>query len=223
MPNGYGRRLCWLTLIAWRCSRRSRARRRPHPVQDRHLRAGRDHLPGVDGASGRARRQGRAESRIHQHGRRQPRRAGAVVRRNPGHACRAGAGGAGQQAGRRPAARHLDRQHHPDHDLRLAGDQDRADLKGKTIGISTFGSETDVAVSIALQRLGLKRDDVTVSQIGGSHRSASARSSPAASTPRRCSSRPSPRRSRRVLSRCSISPPPTRRGSLMASWSRTVI
>src|ERR1700730_1842722 len=42
-----------------------------------------------------------------------------------------------------------------------------ADLKGKTIGISTFGSETDVAVSIALQRLGLKRDDVTVSQIGG--------------------------------------------------------
>ena len=32
-----------------------------------------------------------------------------------------------------------------------------ADLKGKTIGISTFGSETDVAVSIALQRLGLKR------------------------------------------------------------------
>jgi NitT/TauT family transport system substrate-binding protein len=41
-------------------------------------------------------------------------------------------------------------------------------LKGKTIGISTFGSETDVAVSIALQRLGLKRDDVTVSQIGGS-------------------------------------------------------
>jgi NitT/TauT family transport system substrate-binding protein len=43
-----------------------------------------------------------------------------------------------------------------------------AELKGKTIGISTFGSETDVAVSIALQRLGLKRDDVTVSQIGGS-------------------------------------------------------
>src|SRR6202163_3465781 len=41
------------------------------------------------------------------------------------------------------------------------------DLKGKTIGISTFGSETDVAVSIALQRLGLKRDDVTVSQIRG--------------------------------------------------------
>ena len=26
-----------------------------------------------------------------------------------------------------------------------------ADLKGKTIGISTFGSETDIAISIALQ------------------------------------------------------------------------
>ncbi len=43
-----------------------------------------------------------------------------------------------------------------------------AELKGKTIGISTFGSETDVAVSIALKRLGLSRQDVTVSQIGGS-------------------------------------------------------
>jgi NitT/TauT family transport system substrate-binding protein len=43
-----------------------------------------------------------------------------------------------------------------------------AELKGKTIGISTFGSETDVAVSLALQRLGLTRQDVTVSQIGGS-------------------------------------------------------
>ncbi len=42
------------------------------------------------------------------------------------------------------------------------------DLKGKTIGISTFGSETDVAVSIALQRFGLRREDVTISQIGGS-------------------------------------------------------
>lgn len=42
------------------------------------------------------------------------------------------------------------------------------ELKGKTIGISTFGSETDVAVSIALQRLGLQHQDVTISQIGGS-------------------------------------------------------
>ena len=96
------------------------------------------------------------------------------------------------------------------------------DLKGKTIGISTFGSETDVAVSIALQRLGLKRDDVTVSQIGGASQRFGALLA-AASTPRRCLSRPSPRRSRRVLFRCSISPPPTRRGSLTASWSRTII
>jgi ABC-type nitrate/sulfonate/bicarbonate transport system substrate-binding protein len=42
------------------------------------------------------------------------------------------------------------------------------DLKGKTFGISTFGSETDIAISILLKRLGLSRADVTVSQIGGS-------------------------------------------------------
>jgi NitT/TauT family transport system substrate-binding protein len=43
-----------------------------------------------------------------------------------------------------------------------------ADLKGKTFGISTFGSETDIAISILLKKLGLSRQDVTVSQIGGS-------------------------------------------------------
>jgi NitT/TauT family transport system substrate-binding protein len=42
------------------------------------------------------------------------------------------------------------------------------DLKGKTFGISTFGSETDIAISILLKRLGLSRADVTVAQIGGS-------------------------------------------------------
>jgi NitT/TauT family transport system substrate-binding protein len=43
-----------------------------------------------------------------------------------------------------------------------------AELKGKTIGISTFGSETDIAISIALKNAGLGRNDVTISQIGGS-------------------------------------------------------
>jgi len=42
------------------------------------------------------------------------------------------------------------------------------DLKGKTFGISTFGSETDIAISILLKNLGLTRQDVTISQIGGS-------------------------------------------------------
>jgi NitT/TauT family transport system substrate-binding protein len=42
------------------------------------------------------------------------------------------------------------------------------DLKGKNIGISTFGSETDIAVSILLKQQNLTRQDVTVSQIGGS-------------------------------------------------------
>src|SRR5262245_16162579 len=42
------------------------------------------------------------------------------------------------------------------------------DLKGKTFGISTFGSETDIAISILLKQAGLTRQDVTVTQIGGS-------------------------------------------------------
>ena len=45
---------------------------------------------------------------------------------------------------------------------------DRRELKGKTFGISTFGSETDIATSIVLKQVGLTRQDVTVSQIGGS-------------------------------------------------------
>ncbi len=43
-----------------------------------------------------------------------------------------------------------------------------AALKGRTVGISTFGSETDIAISLALGKLGLTRQDVTISQIGGS-------------------------------------------------------
>jgi NitT/TauT family transport system substrate-binding protein len=42
------------------------------------------------------------------------------------------------------------------------------DLTGKNIGISTFGSETDIAVSILLKQQNLPRQDVTVTQIGGS-------------------------------------------------------
>jgi NitT/TauT family transport system substrate-binding protein len=39
--------------------------------------------------------------------------------------------------------------------------------KGATVAISTFGSETDIAVSIMLRELGMTRDDVTITQIGG--------------------------------------------------------
>src|ERR1700692_1518659 len=42
-----------------------------------------------------------------------------------------------------------------------------ADLKGKTIGISTFGSETDVAVSITPRRVGRARDEAPVSHMRG--------------------------------------------------------
>jgi ABC-type nitrate/sulfonate/bicarbonate transport system substrate-binding protein len=41
-----------------------------------------------------------------------------------------------------------------------------ADLKEGKIGISTLGSEADLAVALALKQLGLKRKDVTVVQIG---------------------------------------------------------
>ncbi len=45
-----------------------------------------------------------------------------------------------------------------------------ADLKGGVIGVSTFGSESDSTVTLALQRLGLTRNDVTLKEYGGGSR-----------------------------------------------------
>jgi ABC-type nitrate/sulfonate/bicarbonate transport system substrate-binding protein len=45
-----------------------------------------------------------------------------------------------------------------------------ADLKGGVIGISTFGSESDSTVTLALQKLGLTRDDVVIKEYGGGSR-----------------------------------------------------
>jgi NitT/TauT family transport system substrate-binding protein len=42
-----------------------------------------------------------------------------------------------------------------------------ADLKGGVVGVSTFGSESDSTVTLALQRLGLTRNDVTLKEYGG--------------------------------------------------------
>ncbi|MDB5643968.1 MAG: hypothetical protein JWN07_3285 [Hyphomicrobiales bacterium] len=42
-----------------------------------------------------------------------------------------------------------------------------ADLKGGVVAISSFGSETDTTVAIALEKLGLKREDVKVQEFGG--------------------------------------------------------
>jgi NitT/TauT family transport system substrate-binding protein len=39
--------------------------------------------------------------------------------------------------------------------------------KGAKIGISTFGSETDIALSLLLPKLGLSRNDVEITQVGG--------------------------------------------------------
>jgi len=45
-----------------------------------------------------------------------------------------------------------------------------ADLKGGVVGVSTFGSESDATVTLALQRLGLTRNDVTLKEYGGGGR-----------------------------------------------------
>ena len=42
-----------------------------------------------------------------------------------------------------------------------------ADLKGGIIGVSTFGSESDSTITLALQRFGMTRADVTVKEYGG--------------------------------------------------------
>src|ERR1700704_6681733 len=47
-----------------------------------------------------------------------------------------------------------------------------ANLKGGVIGVSTFGSESDSTVTLALRRLGLTRDDVTLKEYGGGPRRA---------------------------------------------------
>jgi ABC-type nitrate/sulfonate/bicarbonate transport system substrate-binding protein len=45
-----------------------------------------------------------------------------------------------------------------------------AELKGGVIGVSTFGSESDSTVTLALARLGLARNDVTLTEYGGGMR-----------------------------------------------------
>lgn len=45
-----------------------------------------------------------------------------------------------------------------------------ADLKGGVVGVSSFGSESDATVTLALRRLGLTRDDVTLKEYGGGSR-----------------------------------------------------
>ena len=45
-----------------------------------------------------------------------------------------------------------------------------SDLKGGVIGVSTFGSESDATVTLAMQRLRLTRDDVVLKEYGGGMR-----------------------------------------------------
>jgi NitT/TauT family transport system substrate-binding protein len=48
-----------------------------------------------------------------------------------------------------------------------SGVKTAADLKGGVVGVSTFGSESDSTVTLALARLGLQRGDVTLKEYGG--------------------------------------------------------
>jgi ABC-type nitrate/sulfonate/bicarbonate transport system substrate-binding protein len=45
-----------------------------------------------------------------------------------------------------------------------------ADLKGGVVGVSAFGSESDSTVTLALARLGMRRDDVVLKEYGGGMR-----------------------------------------------------
>jgi ABC-type nitrate/sulfonate/bicarbonate transport system substrate-binding protein len=51
--------------------------------------------------------------------------------------------------------------------LSAPGVKTAADLKGGVVGVSTFGSESDSTVTLALQRLGLTRNDVIIKEYGG--------------------------------------------------------
>jgi ABC-type nitrate/sulfonate/bicarbonate transport system substrate-binding protein len=48
-----------------------------------------------------------------------------------------------------------------------AGVKTAADLKGGVVGVSTFGSESDSTATLALDRLGLTRTDITLKEYGG--------------------------------------------------------
>ena len=51
-----------------------------------------------------------------------------------------------------------------------AGVRTAADLKGGVVGVSSFGSESDSTVTLALERLGLTRADITLKEYGGATR-----------------------------------------------------
>jgi NitT/TauT family transport system substrate-binding protein len=51
-----------------------------------------------------------------------------------------------------------------------AGVRTANDLKGGIVGVSSFGSESDSTVTLALERLGLTRTDITLKEYGGATR-----------------------------------------------------
>jgi ABC-type nitrate/sulfonate/bicarbonate transport system substrate-binding protein len=55
-----------------------------------------------------------------------------------------------------------------------SGVRQLSDLKGRVVGVSQIGSEADVFLQIALGQVGLKADDVSIIQTGGSPQTAAA-------------------------------------------------
>src|SRR5205823_9398263 len=51
--------------------------------------------------------------------------------------------------------------------FRSRGINSAGDLKGKSVGISRYGSSTDAAADFALKHLNLTRNDVHILQLGG--------------------------------------------------------
>ena len=126
-------------------------------------------------------RQGRAQGRGHQHGGRHPRRAGAAVRRNPGHARRARGGGAGQQAGRRHPPRQLVVQHPADDDLHQGRDQRWPPSRARP-SASAPSARRPTSPSASCSSSTASPGRTSRSRRSAAARSASPRWSPAAST-----------------------------------------
>ena len=94
-----------------------------------------------------------------------------------------------------------------------------ADLKGGVVGVSSFGSESDSTVTLALKRLGLSRDDVTLKEYGGGTEAPCRREVRARSRPPPSTSRSPAWRASRASTCCSISFPSRSPGCSPPSWS----
>ena len=149
------------------------------PLQDRHLGAGRDHFPGLDGGGRPALREGTRQG------------GGVNMEGAPGRACRTAQGKMQGMhvwlAGATPAILAPCGGPRPATPSRspCSPRPGSAWPNLQDLGISTFGWRPTSPSASCSSRLGLPGGYVTISQIGGSSQLASPRWSPAASMSRR--------------------------------------